>query len=300
MSPDLVTAQADPGLELQEKVSRVLQCFNPEFFSNVTEDLCGKRTHSHRPLMLLPHTLPRLLKMEPSKGNDIRSYFLRAAGISEAEARTINRPMGPLDELKASTLLKGPFKIGLTKMPFEHLTFIRSHTHSTVGLLELDCILEFYAPQRCGLFTSAPYLSPSKGSAAGTPTFFLELLYSYVLFFARDAKSEKIGESLGIEMDLIREFRDKYSPVSSDLQLQSFSIYAIRLQHIQRKMREWRPQSLRELAIRPYEDPLTYYAFWFATFIGVVSILGLGASMAQGYAAFKELDLQAQQLQRML
>ena len=107
----------------------------------------------------------------------------------------------------------------------------------------------------------------------------MELMYSYVLFFARDAQSEKIGSSLGIDMDLVRDFRDRYSPVTSDLHLQNFPIYAPRLQHIQRKMREWRPQTLKELAVRPYEDPLMFYAFWFATFIGVVSILTLGASI---------------------
>jgi hypothetical protein len=131
------------------------------------------------------------------------------------------------------------------------------------------------------------------------PSLFLELLYSYVLIFARDSKSENIGESLGIDMNLIRDFRDQYSPVTSEPQLQNFPIYSIRLQHIQRKMREWRPQNFTELAIRPYEDPLTYYAFWFAAFIGIVSILGLGAAIAQGYAGIKSMELQAEQLEMM-
>jgi hypothetical protein len=134
------------------------------------------------------------------------------------------------------------------------------------------------------------------GRAAGIPTFFLELLYSHVLFFGRDPRSAKIGAKLGIDMLLIREFHDDYSPVDSDLQLQNFPIYANRLQYIQLKMNEWRPQSILELAVRPYKDPLTFYAFWFATIIGVAGILGLSVGIAQTYAAFKSLQLQIQQL----
>lgn len=94
-----------------------------------------------------------------------------------------------------------------------------------------------------------------------------------------------------MDMDLIREFRDMYSPVRSDLQLQYFPIYARRLQYIQTKMNQWKPQTITEIAIRPYNDPLSFYGFWFAVVIGVVAILGLGATLAQGYAAFKALGL---------
>jgi len=128
--------------------------------------------------------------------------------------------------------------------------------------------------------------------AAGIPTFFLELLYSHILFFARDRNSETIGAKLGLDMSLIREFRDHYSPVHSDLQLQNFPVYAHRLQYIQRKMNEWRPQSILELAVRPYKDPITFYAFWFATIIGLAGIFGLSIGIAQTYAAFKSLELQ--------
>jgi hypothetical protein len=90
-------------------------------------------------------------------------------------------------------------------------------------------------------------------------------------------------------MRFVREFRDEYLTMTSDLQLTHFPIYASRLQFIQLKMKEWRPQSFRELAIRPYNEPLTFYAFWFAAFIGIVTILGLGVALVQSYAAMRSM-----------
>ena len=114
-------------------------------------------------------------------------------------------------------------------------------------------------------------------------------MYSHVLFFGRDKRSEKVGESLGVDMDLIRDFRDNYSPVQSDFQFQHFPIYSTRLQCIQKKMNEWRPHTLRELAVRPYQDPLTFYAFWFATLVGVLSFMSLGAAIAQAIASIQSV-----------
>jgi hypothetical protein len=90
-------------------------------------------------------------------------------------------------------------------------------------------------------------------------------------------------------MTLIREFRDNYLLIQSELQLQDFPIYASRLHSVQTKINEWRPQRFREMWIRPYKDPIAFYAFWFAGFIGLVGILGLGATLAQTYATFKGL-----------
>jgi len=119
------------------------------------------------------------------------------------------------------------------------------------------------------------------------PTLFIETISCLVLFFARDKLSELKGEQLGINMDVIRDFRDNWSSVKTEFRLQDFPIYGSRLQNIQRSMNEWRPQTIRQLAVRPYKDPVSFYAFWFATVIRIVSILSLAASLAQTYAAFK-------------
>ena len=107
----------------------------------------------------------------------------------------------------------------------------------------------------------------------------------------------EIGQSLHIDkslLDLLIEFRDHLSEVK-DFQLRHFPIFASRLRNIQEKMNNWCPKRFRELAVRPYRDPLAFYAFWFAVLIGCVSVAGLGATLAQNYAAFKGLELQRQQ-----
>jgi hypothetical protein len=117
------------------------------------------------------------------------------------------------------------------------------------------------------------------------------LLNSLVLIFARDKISEEIGSKRGINMHVVCDYRDNYSPVLSDLRLSDFPIYGRRLQNIQKEMETWRPESLRQIVSRPYKDPLTFYAFWFSIFVGVVSVLALGGVLATAYAAFKALHL---------
>jgi hypothetical protein len=88
-------------------------------------------------------------------------------------------------------------------------------------------------------------------------------------------------------MEILRDFRTRFSLVNNSLGLEEFPIYASRLQHIQRKMNEWRARNLRELIVRPYKDPISFYAFWFSLVIGVMGLLGLAASFVQVYAIYK-------------
>lgn len=125
-------------------------------------------------------------------------------------------------------------------------------------------------------------------SAAGIPTLFVELLYSHILFFSRDSDSKAIGERIGVDMGLLREFQTTFSPIQqSDLTLQHFPVYGARLQGIQFKMNEWRPQRVRDLLVRPYKDPITFFAFMLAVLIGFVTILSFLATIAQTYVAFQ-------------
>lgn len=116
-------------------------------------------------------------------------------------------------------------------------------------------------------------------------------MYSYVLVFGDwHGNSRKLSKPLSKdEKELIKTYRGRYAPSHADFEARHFPIYASRLRYIIKKMDEWRPQSLQQLAVRPYNDPLSFYAFWFATIIGILGILGLGATIAQTYAAFKAL-----------
>lgn len=127
--------------------------------------------------------------------------------------------------------------------------------------------------------------------AAGLPTLFLELMFSYVLIFcADDAFSQRTGKAmLNSDYELIKMYQKRYAPSHADFGLHHFPIYASRLRYVIQKMDDWRPQSILQLAVRPYKDPLSFYAFWFATVIGTVSFLALGAAFAQTYAVFRAI-----------
>lgn len=63
--------------------------------------------------------------------------------------------------------------------------------------------------------------------------------------------------------------------------LEDFILLRPRLYELQREMNDWRPQRIHDLFRRGYKDPLTWYGFWFAGFVGVVAILSLLVSIAQ-------------------
>lgn len=93
--------------------------------------------------------------------NRMRLNFLRALGLSPSEAKSRKDQgfSGPLDELRASHLIAGPFHISLTQIPSEHLTFDDTHGRPTLRLLHLDRVLDYYIVQRSGLATYQPYFT---------------------------------------------------------------------------------------------------------------------------------------------
>jgi hypothetical protein len=91
--------------------------------------------------------------------NCIKGEFLRSTGLvgecarkeKETEGHEIEEREGGLDDLKASHLNAGPFRIAFTNKPEEHLTFNDSGARPTVRILHLDRVLKIYIAQRIGL-----------------------------------------------------------------------------------------------------------------------------------------------------
>lgn len=82
-----------------------------------------------------------------------------------------------------------------------------------------------------------------------------------------------------IDLNVLRDFGE--SCPEPFLDLADFPIFGTRLKHIHQSMIDWRPLRVSELWKRPYRDPLLYFGFWFGTFIGVVTVIGVLLNMAQ-------------------
>ena len=82
-------------------------------------------------------------------------YRFRNPLLATYQGETTKRPdllHGPIDELKASNILAGPFELCLTDQPSEHLTFAEVRGKTTLRILELDGIFRFaYRLQRTGV-----------------------------------------------------------------------------------------------------------------------------------------------------
>ena len=86
------------------------------------------------------------------EGLTFQSCFLEQTGLSFVETQ-LAAVSGPLEELRASTVVSGPFSIRLTKYPSQHLTFNDAGDALTILLLDFPGILNLYRPQCVGIST---------------------------------------------------------------------------------------------------------------------------------------------------
>ena len=107
---------------------------------------------SHTPL---PEDLSWLLQMKAPKDTSfLIDVILEKTGIPRSTfVQPVEHMIGPLDELKASNLLHGPFKIKLTHRPRYHLTFDEAEGRPMVRLLDFDTIKSFLPLQISGVIT---------------------------------------------------------------------------------------------------------------------------------------------------
>ena len=89
-------------------------------------------------------------------------------------------------------------------------------------------------------------------------------------------------------MSLLRTFRYYIFPANVPLQLEDFPFFQHRLSLIQTKMDSWVPQSIRQLSIRGYHDPVNYYAFITALFFGILGVVGVAAGIVQAVGTFTQ------------
>jgi hypothetical protein len=105
---------------------------------------------------LTDEVLINRLQLQTNEDNYFRDAFICITGLTPVDLMMKGDIFGPLDELKASNFLKGPFTITLTNKPSEHLMFFGSHRNSTLRLLDLKTIFQLYVPQRVGIARYIP------------------------------------------------------------------------------------------------------------------------------------------------
>jgi hypothetical protein len=114
-----------------------------------------------------------------------------------------------------------------------------------------------------------------------------ELLASHSLIFDPD-KSKAIVKSLDdpqsdktINLEVLAVFNRGIKEARAFWQLSDFPIFGRRLKYLHERMTSWRPLRVCDLFHRPYRDPIPYWAFWFGTFIGVVTFCSLAIGIGQ-------------------
>jgi hypothetical protein len=137
-------------------ISRLIQVtVKPDFKFRDRTDQIWKVIHKilKTVLVRLPGADPdcvRTLNLRRTSPSLSPRYLLfSSAGILESEVRA--PPLyGQLDGIKASNILKGPFKLAITENPQAHLTFERNADGQFLRILSLKQIFAQYTVQRLG------------------------------------------------------------------------------------------------------------------------------------------------------
>jgi hypothetical protein len=140
-------------------------------------------------------------------------------------------------------------------------------------------------------------------SAAGISHLGFEIARSHALLFLQTPThlSRRLAEELHLDLGGFSFTGDGRHPYGFNRifydaiewgnipRLEDFELLRPRLAELQREMNEWRPQNVGQLFKRGYNDPLTWYGFWFAGFVGVIGILALAVSITQTVGQFLSL-----------
>jgi hypothetical protein len=109
-------------------------------------------------------------------------------------------------------------------------------------------------------------------------------MQTYVLIFTRDERSEVIALKMGLDVEMIRDFRDNYLALEAgSLQLKDFPIYATRLENVEREYVAWQKGSGR--------DAVGGFGVWRVAFGWLVGVLVLGIMAVQTYDSFRVTNL---------
>jgi len=121
-------------------------------------------------------------------------------------------------------------------------------------------------------------------------------LLTYIGCSNNTTTSWVVGRRMGVDLDddvvlgLAKAFVGVHAEDWSSLfdACLPFRERQIKLQAI---LKEWRPRTIWEMRYQGYGgvDPVGLYAFYFATFLGIITVIGVAVSAAQTYASFKSI-----------
>jgi len=208
---------------------------------------------------------------------------------------------GSLEDMRASFICSGPFKIALTRNLSDHLTMKDRH-------ILIYCDKPSKTRRDRGHIPGASYYGPYVGHALGrygtflnllifrqlgADTLLTELTYSYSVLFSRDMESKAIAKALFsapeygltpvfcdamdmttigragqvIILDWKTSFKEGRSPM-----LRNFQQYRGHFALLHQQMLNWKPEKRSDLFQPGYKDRFLWYSTIFG---GVIALLGL-------------------------